>query len=203
MIHSEIFIFLKQSTTWTKKSTKIPQFHSFLKYISYQDSIFHKILQSLSLHQDILSLPCEQLHSANSMTNYNHGSLADLLQCVGLEDTSIALFLATHSKMALPKFQHGLCKLYGNQTEFLLPSALIDNADWDTFDSDTVYDISHCFHSHDPRGNVFDWNTHFQTDDFVFFLAPAPLVGTSPLLPTNVNIPVPTQYVHSYHADII
>ena len=137
------------------------------------------------------------------MTNYNPGSLADILQGAGLEDDSIALFLATHSKMALPKFQRGLRKLYANQTEFLLPSALIDNADWDMFDSDIVYDISRWFHSHDPGGNVFDWCTHFQTDDFAFFVAPALLVDTSPLLPTNVNPPVLTQYVHSYCADIL
>ena len=105
--------------------------------------------------------------------------------------------------MALPKFQCGQHKLYANQTEFLLPSALIDSADWEMFDSDIIYDISCWFHSHDPGGNVFDWISHFQTDDFAFFVAPAPLVGTSPLLPTNVNPPVPTQYVHSYHADIL
>ena len=137
------------------------------------------------------------------MPNYNPGTLADLLQCAGLEDGSIPLFLATHPKMALPKFQHGLCKLYANQTEFLLPSALSDNADWDMFDSDILYDISRWFYSHGPGGNVFDWNTHFQTDDFAFFVAPTPLVGTSPLLPTNVNLPVPTQYVHSSYADIL
>ena len=137
------------------------------------------------------------------MTTNNPGPLADVLHQAGLKDDSIALFLATHSKMALPEFQHGLHRLYANHTEFLLPSALIDNDDWDIFDSDIVYDISCWFHSHDPGDNVFDWSTHFQTDDFAFFVAPAPLVGTSPLLPTNVNPHVPTQYVHSYHADIL
>jgi hypothetical protein len=48
--------------------------------------------------------------------------------------------------MALPKFQCGLQKLYANQTEFLLPSELIDNADWDLLDSDLLYNISHWSH---------------------------------------------------------
>ena len=139
------------------------------------------------------------------MTTYNPGSLADILHRAGLEDDSIALFIAMHPKMALPKFQRGLRKMYANQTEFLLPPELIDNADWDLFDSDLLYDISRWFHSVDPGGNFFDWNTKFQTDDFAFFVAPAPapLVGTPPLNPTNINPPEPTQYVHSYHNDIL
>ena len=77
------------------------------------------------------------------MTTYNSGSLADILHHTGLEDDSIALFIAIHPIMALPKFQHGLQKLCANQTEFLLPPELNGCADCDLFDSDLIYDIFH------------------------------------------------------------
>jgi hypothetical protein len=48
------------------------------------------------------------LMPTDNMTTYNPGSLADILHCAGLEDDSIALFIAIHPKMALPKFQRGL-----------------------------------------------------------------------------------------------
>lgn len=61
--------------------------------------------------------------------------------------TSIDLSVTTHSKKSLPRFQVGLWKLIANQTEFVLPTALIDNPAWDMFDSDLLNDNLCWFHS--------------------------------------------------------
>lgn len=70
------------------------------------------------------------------------------------------------------------------------------------FDSDLIYEISCWFHLVDPGGHFFDWDTNFQADDFAFFIATAPIVGTPQLNLTNINQPEPKHYDHSYYTEI-
>lgn len=112
-------------------------------------------------------------------------------------------FVAIHPKIALPKFHHGLREFFTNQTEFLLPTALIDKPAQDMFDFVLINEISSWFHPLDPGGNFLDWNTNFQAYQFAFFVASVPQVGTPLLNLTNFDPPEPWQYVYSYHTNIL
>ncbi len=160
------------------------------------------------------------------MTTYTPGSISAILQVADLDDHAIKAFTDHHSRMRLPAFQLGLRKFASSQPEYLLPQALLDHSDWDIFATDTISELARWFHTVDPGGRTFDWDSLFTVDLFAFFVAPAPtttpvsqttMVSTS--LPSvslpgsgGVSIPSPPtaaaatpspSYTHSYHNDIL
>ena len=167
--HSTIWLILNIST-----------FFSFCD-ISYWESTFPTCFSAQSFHHNAQALLCMPLPG---ICSHHHDYLLPWFSCWPL--TPYWLWMWLNNSFCYHTSQNGTFQvstgppgMYAKQTDFLGPTGLVDNADWNMFDIGLIYEISCWVHSVDRGGSFSDWNINFKLMILHFFVAPDSLCYSS------------------------